>query len=83
MGQFLKTIFGGLLKTMHTLWLEVMGALFLAFALMFGIYVVQAYRRYTVDGDAFDLWMIGSAAAMSLVMFAFGVHSFWKSRKLR
>jgi hypothetical protein len=60
-----------------------MGALFLVFALMFGIYAVQAFRRYTTLNDPSILWMIGSAAALSLLTFAFGVHSFWKARKLR
>jgi hypothetical protein len=86
MASKLKTIFGGLFRTIHTLWLEVMGALFLVFAVMFGIYAVQAYRSYAAitghNGAAPSLLMIVSAAGLSLLTFGFGVHSFWKARKL-
>jgi uncharacterized membrane protein len=83
MASMLRSIFGSLFRTIHTLWLEVMGTLFLVFALMFGVYAVQAYRRYSAFSDPSGLWMIGSAAALSVLTLGFGIHSFWKARKLR
>jgi uncharacterized membrane protein len=80
-GKF-KLIFGSLLRTIHSLWLELTGAMFIAFAVMFGVYTVQAYRRYWAD-DGSSLLMLGSAAVLSLLTLAFGIHSFWKARKLR
>jgi uncharacterized membrane protein len=56
--------------------------MFIAFAVMFGVYTVQAYRRYWAD-DGSSLLMLGSAAVLSLLTLAFGIHSFWKARKLR
>jgi hypothetical protein len=78
----LRLIFGDFFRSMHQLWLEVIGALFFALGVIFGLSAVQEYRKLeTVEGTG--PWIIGSAAVLSLLTFGFGVHSFWKARKLR
>jgi hypothetical protein len=80
-GKF-RLIFGDFFRSMHQLWLEVIGALFLALSVVFGLSAVQEFRKYSTDQDT-GLWLITSATALSLITLAFGIHSFWKARKLR
>jgi len=80
-GKF-KVIFADFLRSLHQLWLEVIGAFFIAFALAFGFHAFKEYRRYVAAAEGIT-WQFGFAAALSLLTFAFGIHSFWKSRKLR
>ena len=79
-GKF-KLAFGSLLRSLHQLWLEVTGAFLLAFSAAFGFYAVKELSRYPESAD--NLWGVAGAAALSLLTLGFGIHSFWKSRKLR
>ena len=79
-GKF-KLVFGGLLKSLHQLWLEVTGTFLLLFAVAFGFYAVKEYRQLPESTDS--LWGIMAAAGLCLLTLGFGVHSLWKSRKLR
>jgi hypothetical protein len=79
-GKF-KMIFGGLIRSMHQLWLEVTGTFLIGFAAAFGYNAFKEYRKYTVSPD--NGWMLAATAGLSLTMLAFGIHSFWKARKLR
>ena len=78
----LKSIFGGFLRSLHMFWLEIVGSLFLAIAVMFGSYAAQEYRRY-LNGRQSGPWMLLCAAGLSLLTLLFGVRSFWRARKLR
>ena len=84
MARKLRIIFGDFLKTAHKLWLEMMGALFLTLAVMFALNTFTAYRR--IAEEAWN-WRSGfnvfGSAALALMLLAFGIHSFWKVRKIR
>jgi hypothetical protein len=79
-GKF-KTVFGGLLKSLHQLWLEVTGTFLLIFAVVFGYHAVKEYRKFPETTE--NIWGIVAAAGLSILTLAFGIHSFWKSRKIR
>ena len=78
-GKF-KMVFGGLIRSLHQLWLEVTGTFLIGFAAAFGYNAFKEYRKYTVSPD--NLWMLATLAGLSLTMLGFGIHSFWKARKL-
>jgi hypothetical protein len=42
---------------------------------------VKEYREYVASVD--NPWGIIGAAALSVLTLGFGIHSFWKARKLR
>jgi len=71
-GNF-KLIFRGFLKPLHQIWLEVTGAFQLIFAVAFGYYAITTQ----------SIWGAVAAAGLSVLTLCFGIHSFWKSRKLR
>ena len=77
-----KLIFKDVIRSLHQFWLEISGVLFIGFSAIFGLHAVQEYRKYTATTEGED-WQLVSATALSIVTFVFGIHSFWKSRKLR
>jgi hypothetical protein len=79
-GKF-KIMFSDFLRSLHQLWLEVIGGLFIVFSLLFGFHAVKEYREYVASVD--NPWGIIGAAALSVLTLGFGIHSFWKARKLR
>jgi hypothetical protein len=82
----LKVVFGDFLRTARKLWLEMMGALFLALAVMFSLNTVAEFRK-TADMVASWDWRTGfsvlGSAFFSILMLAFSLQSFWKARKIR
>jgi uncharacterized membrane protein len=82
MASKFKLIFADFLRSLHQLWLEVSGALFIAFGAAFGFHAVQEFRKHTAADESLG-WQAVSAAVLALLTVAFGLHSFWKSRNLR
>jgi hypothetical protein len=82
MASRLKTAFKDTFRVLHTFALEVIGGFFLALALIGGTSVVQEYRRYAAGADG-GFWRTALAVIFSLAMLAFGIHSFWKARKIQ
>jgi len=78
----LKQIFGGVVRSLHQLWLEVTGTFLVIIGVALGFHVFQSYRKHALAGKD-ESWQIWVAAALSAVTLAFGIHSFWKSRNLR
>jgi hypothetical protein len=79
-GKF-KMVFGGLIRSLHQLWLEVTGTFLIGFAIAFGYNAFKEYRKYTVSPD--NGWMLAAMIGLTVMMLCFGIHSFWKARKLR
>jgi hypothetical protein len=77
----LKLAFGSVFRSLHQLWLEVTGAFLLVFSVAFGAWAFKEYRRFPETNE--NLWEIAAAAGLSAVTLGFGIHSFWKARKLR
>jgi hypothetical protein len=78
----LKQMFGGAVRSLHQLWLEVTGTFLVIIGLVLAFHVFQTYRSQTAEGEN-GFWQLGAPAAISAVALAFGIHSFWKSRNLR
>ena len=79
-GKF-KLVFGGLIRSLHQLWLEVTGTFLIGFAIAFGYNAFKEYKKYTASAG--NGAALAAMAGLSLLMLTFGIHSFWKARKLR
>ena len=83
-GKF-KVLFGDFLRSARKLWLEMMGALFLALAVMFCLNMISEYRRTSTPMTEWD-WHTGfsvfGSGLFSVVTLLFSLQSFWKARKL-
>jgi xanthine/uracil permease len=78
----LKLIFGGVVRSLHQLWLEVTGTFLVIIGVVLAYHVFQSYRSQTANGEK-QIWQLLVSAVLSAVTLAFGIHSFWKSRNLR
>jgi hypothetical protein len=81
-----KVIFGDLIKSARKLWLEMMGALFLALAVMFTLSTISAYRKTAQlfrNWDFHTEFTVLGTAIFSFLMLVFSLQCFWKARKLR
>jgi xanthine/uracil permease len=78
----LKQMFGGVVRSLHQLWLEVTGTFLVVIGLVLGFHVFQTLRKHTAAGEN-EFWQLAASAALSAVTLAFGIHSFWKARNLR
>ena len=73
--KFLTSVVPGIVKPLHALWNEVIGFLFIVLGLLSARPVWQAYH----EGDVVKFLLSGF---FGIVMLSFGVHGFWKARKI-
>ena len=78
--KFFQTVVPGVIKPLHVLWNEVIGFLFLAFAVLLARPVWRSYRE--LDDDPANMGRLILSAFFMLVMLAFGIQSFLKARKI-
>lgn len=79
-GKFAKSVFPGVVKPLHILWNEMIGFVFLMFAV---IGAFNCYRYITsVDANPDNFGRFAVTAVFTLVMGYFAGTSFWKARKI-
>ncbi len=84
-GTFLKHILPAIIKPIHTLWNEVIGFLFLSFAVVFGFRTVTYVRQLLHSTDATAgaaLLRVALAGFCALLLGWHGVSSFLRARKI-
>ena len=83
--QFIKHVVPAILKPARTLWNEVIGFLFMCFAVIFGFKAVRLYLNFSSEtgkAGADDLVRFFMAGFCTLLMLWFGVSSFLRARKI-
>ena len=83
--EFVKHVVPAILKPARTLWNEVIGFIFMCFAVVFGFKAVRLYLDFShapskSGGD--DLVRFCMAGFCALLMLWFGVTSFLRARKI-
>ncbi len=78
--KFVRHVVPGVVKPLHALWNEVIGFLFIIFAVVSGFYVFRAVRAF--DGEVEGLVRILMPGLFGLLMAYFGISSFVKARKI-
>ena len=77
--RFLGHVLPGIIRPMHALWNEVIGFIFIVFAVMAAFSTWRSVRMSSGDPDIFK---VGISAAFALLMAYFGISSFRKARKI-
>jgi hypothetical protein len=77
--QFLGHVIPGVIRPIHALWNEMIGFVFIIFAIMAGFSVWRTLR--SGNGDP-DLFKAAISAGFALLMAYFGITSFLKARKI-
>ena len=70
-----------MLKILHRLWLEIVGAVFLGLAGFGSFSLWKEWRAYHASGA--ELWKPLSALVFVIGMAAFGINSLFRARRLR
>jgi len=83
--SFVKHVVPAVLKPARTLWNEVIGFLFICFAVIFGFKALRLYQDFArapsaESGD--ELGRLIIAGFCTLLMLYFGVTSFMRARKI-
>jgi len=84
-GKF-RLIFGEFFRSVRKLWLEMMGVLFLAMAVMFLVSTISTYRATDQVIRHWDFrtgFNVFGSAIFSFLMLVFSLQCFWKARKIR
>jgi tryptophan-rich sensory protein len=79
-GKFVKTVVPAVIRPMRVLWNEMIGFVFLVFAVLAGGSAFRAWRQF--DGSSDTVMRMLLAGFFSLVMAYFGVASFFRARKI-
>jgi hypothetical protein len=78
--QFLRHVLPQVMKPLRTLWNEVIGLVFVAFAVIPIPRTVRTWQEFSDSGDG--LFRLVVSACFILLMAFFGVHSFLRARKI-
>lgn len=78
--KFLKTVVPSVIKPLHSLWNEVIGFLFLAFAAILLRPIWRGYHELQSDPAYLIKFLL--TVFFFLIMLGFGLHAFWKARKI-
>jgi len=78
--SFLGHVLPGVIRPLHTLWNELIGFLFVVFAIIAVPWAVRAVRGF--DGTAEAFFRIVLIGIWVLVMASFGIGSFRRARKI-
>ena len=83
--EFVKHVVPAILKPARTLWNEVIGFLFICFAVVFGFKSFRLYvdfSKSTGDESSAHLVRLAMAGFCTLLMLWFGITSFLRARKI-
>lgn len=78
--KFLRAVLPGIVKPLHSLWNELLGFLFLAFAVLLIRPVWRSYQEMAGEPAHFIRFLL--SAIFFLTMLGFGLHAFWKARRI-
>ena len=78
--QFLRHVVPGVVKPLRALWNEVIGFVFLALALIPLPKTYRTWQEFNESGDGMVRLIV--SAVFIVMMAAFGIHSFWRARRI-
>jgi hypothetical protein len=82
--MFLKHVLPAVLRPIRTLWNEIIGFLFICFAVVFGFKTASYVKEYLQAGGSpgDELARLAMAGVFTLVMAWYGFSSFRRARKI-
>ena len=81
--KFFEIVMPGVIKPLHALWNEIIGFLFLAIAVFMIRPTWKAYQKFQTDANPGEglVGLVGGGTLI-LVGLIFGLHGFWKARRI-
>lgn len=78
--QLVRHVVPGVVRPLHSLWHQVVGSLFVAFAAVALLSLFRTVRDF--QGDAESFFRIVLTGIFAFIMAAYGISSFLKARKI-
>lgn len=78
--KFFQTVLPSVIRPLQIIWNQIIGFVFLVFALVSARSVYRAISEF--DGDAESIFRVVLTALFALIMTFFGLMSFWRARKI-
>ena len=78
--QFLQHVLPGVMRPLRILWNQVIGFVFLVFAVLAGSRVIRTWHAF--EGNENAVFEITLSAIFFVIMASFGVGSFLRARKI-
>lgn len=78
--KFLGHVLPGVVRPLHILWNEIIGFIFICFALVAVPKLWKFYREF--DGQVDSLMHMGTTVFFFLIMLMFGIGSFRRAKKI-
>ncbi len=79
-GKFIKTVVPEIIKPLRVLWNEMIGFVFLVFAVIAGGSTIRAWRALDGSGDTTVRLVL--SGSFTVVMGILGISSFFRARKI-
>jgi len=81
--KFLQSVLPAIIKPLHSLWNQMIGFLFLVIGLVSLRPTYLHYQKVSGGGgDISDLAALLCGSVFVLAGFGFGIHGFWKARRI-
>jgi hypothetical protein len=77
---FFANVIPGVIRPLRILWNELLGSIFLIFAVFLARPTWRAWQQ--MDSDPANLVRLLLSTFFLIVMAGFGIHAFWRARKL-
>lgn len=78
--KFMQTVVPAVIKPLHSLWNEIIGFAFLAFAAILLRPIWRAYHEMETDPAHLIKFLL--TVFFFVIMLGFGLQAFWKARKI-
>ena len=78
--EFVRHVVPQILKPLRALWNEVIGFVFIALAVLPVPRTYRTWREFEESGEG--LVRLGFSLVFIVMMACFGIHSFWRARKI-
>ena len=79
--QFAGTVIPGVLKPLRIMWNEMIGFVFIVFAVMIMGSTVRKWNDF--DGSPSSIGLFAASVFFFLVMAGYGLYSFFRARKIK
>ena len=78
--KFFASVVPGVIRPLQVLWNQILGAIFLILAMLMARPTWKAWHEF--DGQPVKLIRLALAIFFLLLMAGFGLHAFWRARRL-
>jgi hypothetical protein len=78
--SFVSNVVPAVIKPLRVLWNEVIGFMFIVFAIIFAFSLFRRFRSF--DGDPGQLFGLAAAGLFVAMMLGYGLFSFLRARKI-